>query len=298
MMKLIGDEYRFSSRDLSGHTNCRHLTQLELQVAAGGLRRPTPWDPSLEALWERGFRHERDYLDHLADQGLQSIVIEGVDIDETALAATRAAMAAGFDVIVQAALASNGWVGRADVLRKVIVVSALGGWSYEAYDTKLSRSTNSSTILQLCLYSEMLLDMQGVMPEHMHVVTPWTDFEPQTYRVAEYAAYYRRARAGFGETVAAGRDATTYPDPTAHCDICSWRGECDGRRRKTTTFRWSPIFLRCRSPSSRRTVYPPSRRWPKCRSRCRGGRSAVPASLSSARESRRGFRSRAVWPAN
>jgi predicted RecB family nuclease len=230
-MKLIGDEYRFSSRDLSGHMNCRHLTQLELQVAAGVIRRPKPWDPSLEALWERGFRHERDYLDHLAGQGLATVVIDGVDIDEAALASTRAAMAAGTDVIVQAALASNGWVGRADVLRRVEVASALGGWSYEPVDTKLSRSTGSSTILQLCLYSDMLSDMQGVTPEHMHVVTPWTDFEPQTYRVAEYSAYYRRARAGFGGVIAAGQVTATYPDPTVHCDICSWRGKCDGRRR-------------------------------------------------------------------
>lgn len=229
-MQRAGDGYRFSSRDLSGHLNCSHLTQLEMQVAAGALKRPKPWDPSLEALWERGFRHERDYLERLRDMGLDAVTIDGVDIDDAALASTVAAMEGGADVIVQAALAGGGWVGRADVLRRVDAPSALGAWSYEPYDTKLSRTTKASTILQLCLYAEMLAGMQGIAPEHMHVVAPWTDFEPQTYRVAEFAAYYRRARDAFTGAVAAG-GAATYPQPNEHCDICAWRGECDARRR-------------------------------------------------------------------
>lgn len=230
-MKRTGDDIRFSSRDLTGHLNCRHLTQLELQVAGGVRKRPKPWDPSLEALWERGFRHERDYLRRLEELGLQAVLVDGVDIDDAAVSATLAAMAVGAEVIVQAALRLDGWVGRADVLRRVETPSALGCWSYEVYDTKLSRTTKSDTILQLCLYSEMLAGMQGVTPEHMHVVAPWADFVPQTYRVVEFAAYYRRARGGFAATIQAGADANTYPHPNAHCDICAWRGECDARRR-------------------------------------------------------------------
>jgi uncharacterized protein len=230
-MRKTDDGYRFSSRDLTGHLDCRHLTQLELQVAAGGLKRPKPWDASLEALWERGFRHEREYLDRLSGQGLRAVLIEGVDVDGNALRQTIAAMAAGAEVIVQAALAADGWIGRADVLRRVEGASALGAWSYEVYDTKLSRTTKASTILQLCLYSEMLAGMQGTPPEHMHVVAPWIDFVPETYRVAEFAAYYRRVREGFARTVGAGADPDTYPHPTSHCDICAWRGECGDRRR-------------------------------------------------------------------
>ncbi len=230
-MKLVGSEHRFSSRDLSGHLSCRHLTQLELQVSAGQRRRPKPWDPNLEALWERGMRHERGYLDHLSGSDPSMITIEGVDVDAPAVAATTEAMAAGYDVIVQAALSAGAWVGRADVLRRVETASALGAWSYEVYDTKLSRSTASSTILQLCLYSDMLAEMQGVRPERMHVVAPWTDYEPQTFRVAGYDAYYRRTRAGFLATVRSAANGSSYPHPTEHCDICAWRGECDARRR-------------------------------------------------------------------
>ena len=41
-MQLVGHELRFSSRDLSGYLNCRHLTSLEFQVARGALTRPKP----------------------------------------------------------------------------------------------------------------------------------------------------------------------------------------------------------------------------------------------------------------
>ena len=230
-MKVVGEGIRFSSRDLTGYVACDHLTALEFQVARGNLSRPKPWDPSLEALWERGFRHEQEFIDHLAGEGLAIVTVDGVDVDDAAIEATREAMATGADVIVQAALRSGDWIGRSDVLRRVEDPSALGAWSYEVYDTKLSRDTKSATILQLCLYSEMLADMQGAKPERMHVVAPWTDFTPQSFRVAEYSAYYRRVRAGLENSIATTDVATTYPHPTAHCDICAWRGDCTARRR-------------------------------------------------------------------
>lgn len=230
-MKLVGEAMRFSSRDLAGYIACDHLVALELQVANGQVSRPKPWDPSLEALWERGFRHEQEFIDSLAGEGLDMATIEGVDIDDAAVDATLAAMADGVDVIVQAALRLGDWVGRADVLHRVEVESALGPWSYEVYDTKLSRETKSATILQLCLYSEMLADMQGRLPETMHVVAPWTDFLPQSYRLAEFSAYYRRVRSGLESAIANGGQADTYPHPTAYCDICAWRGECANKRR-------------------------------------------------------------------
>lgn len=230
-MKLFDKGIRLSSRDLIGHVNCLHLTQLELQVVNGRAKRPKPWDPSLEALWERGMRHEREFIRVLADQGLRVAVIDGVDVDDATVEGTVVAMGKGADVIVQAALSDGDWIGRADVLRRVEVPSKLGHWSYEVYDTKLARATKANTILQLCLYSELLAQMQGRTPEHMHVVAPWTDFVPQSYRVAEFAAYYRRVKDGLVTSIATDTAQATYPNPNPHCDICSWRAECYAQRR-------------------------------------------------------------------
>jgi len=229
-MKLDHQSLRLSASDLSAYLNCRHLTELERAVAAGALARPKFWDPMLEVLWQRGIKHEGDYVEHLSAGGLASVKIDGVDIDDAALDATLAAMRAGVPVIVQAALRLGRWAGRADVLRRVESPSDLGPWSYEALDTKLSRQTKGGTILQLSLYSEMVGAAQGRQPEHMHVVQPWTDFVPETFRTADFAAYYRRIKAGLEASVD-GEPQQTYPDPVAHCAICTWRRTCEERRR-------------------------------------------------------------------
>ena len=188
-MKVVAGELRPSASDLSGNLNCHHLTELEKAAARGELKRPAFWDPTLEALWARGEAHEQDYLQHLVHQGLKPTVIAGIDINDEAVAATAAAMAAGSPIIVQAALRAGHWAGRADVLRRVERPSALGEWSYEAIDAKLARETKGGTILQLSLYSDLLAQAQGLVPEHMYVVRSWTQFEPEEYRVADFAAF-------------------------------------------------------------------------------------------------------------
>src|SRR3954470_14924861 len=108
-MKLITGELRPSASDLAGYLNCHHLTELEKAAARGELKRPAFWDPALEALWARGQTHEKDYVRHLTDQGLEPVLIAGIDIDDVAVAATQAAMASGAPIIVQAALRSGQW---------------------------------------------------------------------------------------------------------------------------------------------------------------------------------------------
>ena len=230
-MEQIAGDLRFSATDLVSHLNCRHLTELDRAVATGALALPHVWDPLLEALWERGARHEQAYVEHLAGQGLPVTTIAGIAIDATAEAETLAAMRAGLPVIVQAALRSGRWTGRADVLRRVETTSKFGAWSYEPYDTKLAHDTKAGTVLQLCLYAELLATTQGVSPEHVHVVTPWTDFWPQTFRVDDYGAYFRQVRASFEAQIGVGAITETYPEPVEHCDVCRWRPRCGDRRR-------------------------------------------------------------------
>lgn len=230
-MKLNDRAFRLSASDLSGFSNCRHLTSLEREVALGALKRPNPWDPMLEVFWERGLRHEHDYVSHLGNAGHEVVRIDGIEIDDVAIASTLEAMRSGAPVIVQAALAGDGWVGRADVLLRVETASDLGPWSYEPVDTKLARQTKGATILQLSLYAELLGAAQGVTPEYMHVVRPWTDFERESFRTADFAAYYRRVKSSLVRSLQ-GERATTYPAPVPHCDVCVWRSACDQQRRQ------------------------------------------------------------------
>ena len=69
-------------------------------------------------------------------------------------------------------------------------------------DTKLARETKAGTILQLCLYSDLLTELQGLAPEFMYVVAPWSGFEPHRYRFADYAAYFRKVKRGLRTALA------------------------------------------------------------------------------------------------
>jgi predicted RecB family nuclease len=231
-MQYVDKDIRFSASDLVGHLDCHHLTALGAAVARGAATKPKIWDPVLETLAERGRAHERQYLEKLKESGLSVVEIEGGGISDPLVARTLEAMRSGAAVIYQAAFLQGVWSGRADILRRVEVASDLGAWSYEVIDAKLARETKGATVLQLSLYSELLAVAQGRVPEHMYVVTPGTGFEPEIYRVAEFAAYYRRVKKGLEQFMEEGGGQTaTYPEPNPHCELCAWRVPCDQRRR-------------------------------------------------------------------
>ena len=222
-MKGAGESLRLAATDLSNHVACGHLTSLSLAHAAGELDGGyTNFDPLLTILRERGQAHEDAYLAHLRAAGLRI---------EAGGEQTRRWMAEGIDVITQATLESPRWYGRADFLIRVDRPSAAWAWSYEVIDTKLSSDTRAGTVLQLCVYSELLAAAQGVAPHAMHVVMPGPDFPKESFRYDEYAAIYRAFRTDLEARAAGPTAIATYPEPTATCDTCNWRTRCDAQRR-------------------------------------------------------------------
>ena len=225
-----------SATDVSNSLACRRLTGFDMAVALEGRKRPFRHDPLLDLLIARGAEHEKDYVDHLKAEGREVLDLSHLQGDrEAAVAATLEAMRAGQQVIVQAALeADNGrWYGRPDVLLRTNKPGTWP-WSYEAVDTKLSQETRGGAILQLSFYSDLLHKAQGIEPEHFYVVTPRSGFQGETYRTADYAAYFRSVRARLETTTANAPDdviASSYPEPVDHCDVCAWRKECDTKRR-------------------------------------------------------------------
>lgn len=220
-----------SAGDLSAHIACIHLTHLELASINGTIDAPDYRDPMLAILQERGLEFEQNYLRSLKNKGLQ-VAEPASDDMETSIQRTISAMHAGIDVIYQASLKSGSWRGRADFLLKVNKPSVLGDWSYEVQDSKLARETRTGTILQLCLYSRMVSEIQGTMPEFMHVITPENEFTRHPYRLDDFLAYYRFIEKRLEETLAKYNGTiNTYPTPCTHCQICNWWQYCENRRR-------------------------------------------------------------------
>jgi uncharacterized protein len=221
-----------SATDLLNFVGCRHRAALNLADAQGQVEKPTWVDPIVRVLQERGREHERRYLDSLVDDGLLVL-----DLSQRLAASekTLEAMRDGTPVIVQAILRRGRWHGRAGLLRRVEIPSRLGKWSYEVVDTKLAFTTRGGALLQLLLCCDLLGEIQGVPPARFHVISHDESSPIQTFLLADYSAYFRLLRAQLetlSQTTAIGVGDADYPEPTVHCDGCSWEQRCDSRRRQ------------------------------------------------------------------
>ena len=238
-MRHANGQLSFSATDLSRHLTCSHLTSLRRAVAFGELELPPPYDdPRAEVLRQRGIEHEQRLLDRFATDGrtVESIIPADTPFSHrdpaAAAARTRDAMQRGAGVVYQGRLEDDDgrWSGYPDFLLRVNRPSSLGGWSYEVLDTKLARSAKGEALLQLLLYSDLLARVQDIEPERMHLALGGGDGENQaSFRVVEYAAYYRAVRRRFEAHAAAPPE--TYPEPVDHCDRCDWKQYCAERRR-------------------------------------------------------------------
>ncbi len=126
-MRIVGGNIQLSAYDLSNFISCRHLIWLELQAANKLISAPAHYDPALISFQERGLEFEKEYLEKLRESGVT--ISEPHDGSETSIQRTVDAMVKGVDIIYQANLQQDKWVGRADFLRKVDIPSELGGWS-------------------------------------------------------------------------------------------------------------------------------------------------------------------------
>jgi predicted RecB family nuclease len=223
---------QFFASDLTDFVACRHLISLERLAATGRIARAFFDDPMLEVLRQRGLDHEASYVSWLRGSGKQV-----VEVDRTGsapLEKTLEAMRAGTDVIVQGRLEHGQWAGWADILLRVPGESAFGAWRYEPVETKLAAETRGTTLLQLCLYAEILTETQGIAPECLRVIRPDTDFDAEVYRFAEFRAYFRLVKRNFERELSKPLpdsviEAVPYPEPVSHCDICNWYSQCRQR---------------------------------------------------------------------
>ena len=185
---------------------------------------PSAADPLLELLQAKGLEHERRHLESLRVAGKSIVEIEALGSLVDRVEKTRAAMAAGVDVIYQGALFDGRWSGYADFLVKVPGSSILGSHLYEPVDTKLALTAKPRHALQLAVYSALLAKEQGVAPPAMHIVLG--DNEVETVRVADIHHYVDAARQRLEDFVRAA-PASSESEPCSHCAQCRWSARCE-----------------------------------------------------------------------
>ena len=233
----------YSATDLVGFLECEHLTTLDRVALTGAIRArigsTRSWTCSASAArstsaatWptssakvarsSRGGTRGRD-----GDRNDRAQL-------EADARSTRDLMHQGADVIYQATLFDGTWRGYADFLLRTDGASDLGGHHYEVADTKLARRVKGGALLQMCVYSDLVAAIQGVMPTQMHVVLGGSGYQADSHRLDDYLAYYRSVKGRFLEAIAAGDPVFPLPqtpEPVRHCDVCRWQPTCDGWRK-------------------------------------------------------------------
>ena len=227
-MQNIASTVFYSATDLTHFAACQHLTWLD-RLNLDKPMEKTEADDQTRLLQDKGFVHEKKFLDKLRES-YQSITEIAQDASlEERIAATLAAIRSGADVIYQATLMRGNLIGHADFLIRVGTADIHGRYRYEVADTKLAHSTKASFILQLCFYSDVLADATGQMPDRMHVELG--NGKRESFRVADYIYYFRQLLDRFQTYVALYPEgAPPYPIPCDHCSLCHWRDRCAERR--------------------------------------------------------------------
>jgi predicted RecB family nuclease len=234
-MRIAGGKLTYSATDLTSHFECKHKTFRELRVARREEDRPWTSEIERQILEQRGRTHETRVLRFYETSGLTVVDLKPPPLTDAAAeklhAETLAVMQRGPDVIYQATLVAGDWVGRPDFLLKTARASSSTGHCYEPLDAKLARDEQARAILQLCVYADLLEQIQGTRPEKLWLALGHEEIEPIGRRTDDYFAYYLQSKANLEGFLSTQVAQDPYPEPCEHCDICAWWKDCADRRR-------------------------------------------------------------------
>ena len=191
-------------------------------------------DALLSYLAGKGLAHESDYLASLEQSTSKLVTIPNHLNNNEKVNATTDAMENGADVIFQACLTSNEdseyqFQGHADFLFKVSKPSKLGEYSYEPWDTKLSKQPKAYFIIQLCCYADLLNQVQGTLPDNIAIVLGTK--EEVSYRTLDFWQYYLSQKQAF-LTQQATFNSDKQPNPFECKDVGDWTSYVDVKRQE------------------------------------------------------------------
>lgn len=173
-----------------------------------------------QSIQKHGQAHEAAWLEKLRSRYSEIEVIDSKS-RTGAEQLTLAAMQSGAEIIYQAYLRHDAFAGYTDFLHRVPGSSRFGDWHYEVADTKLARSSKAYFLLQLCCYSDLLEQIQGVRPKGIRVVLGTG--EEQYFPTDCFFHYYRTLRRSF-ERFQAEFDPKRVPHPFNSHDYGRWSG--------------------------------------------------------------------------
>ena len=222
-MKVRKDQIFTSPSDLNNFVSCKYHAFNDLNEHKNGLKKKDP--PEDMKLWIRyGDEHEKKHLKVLQKKYSNNITIDPTKSDDERYKNTIDAIKAGYDFIYKAYFIDNKFRGEADFIIKNNQKSELGDYSYEVYDTKITKNLKPKHVLQITAYSYLISKLTGVLPKFMHLIDGAS--ENHTYKVREFIDYFNFTKSKFKNFISDTDEKKVYPESCNHCNFCIWQQEC------------------------------------------------------------------------
>jgi uncharacterized protein len=228
-MKINEQKILYSPSDLNNFISCKYHIKNDLVAKELSLKKK---EISADIkLWRKyGDEHEAKYLKLLQENNKPNITIDPKQSDQERFEATKDAIKKGFKLIYKAFFVDKNFRGECDFLIRLEQKSDLGEYSYEVYDTKITKNLRSKHVLQITGYSFLLSKVQGSMPLKMHLIDGSNI--THDYKVSEFIDYFLYSKENFENFLPLAKKENLYPEKCSFCPLCPWLDECE---KKWTT---------------------------------------------------------------
>ena len=225
-MKNSGQKNKpyYSPTDLNNFVSCKYHIKSDLLKDELKLKKKEK-SANLKLRIEHGNKHEQNYFELLKKENKKSITINPKQPDKEKFTETVNALKKGYDLIYKAFLIDEDFRGEVDFLLKINNKSKLGNYSYEVYDTKVTKSLKPKHVLQITGYSFLLSKIQEIVPRHMYLIDGAN--KTHTFKTSEFLDYFLYTKNNFENFLPKANKIDLYPEKCSFCGICSWLDECE-----------------------------------------------------------------------
>ena len=223
-MKIQNKIFFTSPSDLNNFVACKYTAINEIKYHNKEIQKNA--DKANDKLWkEMGIEHEKKHFKLLKEKYKKSITIKS-DLDESdRFNETLRAIQKGYDLIYHAYIVDENFRGEADFLIKCDTPSELGDYSYEVYDSKITRNLRPRHVTQITAYSDMIGKIQKLLPKKMYLIDG-SDVT-HTFKTIEYIELFNHGKKEFLKFLPKVAKEKIYPEKCSYCNLCNWRNECD-----------------------------------------------------------------------
>ena len=223
--KSTNKKILLSPTQLIGFLNCNyHRINYE-----NGVKKKLPTF-SVKTLFERGLKHERDYLKEIKKNKKKVVIIDSKPgKEEQAAEQTENAIKAGADLIYQGCLIKDNWLGKPDFLVKE--KNKDGRYHYEVTDTKISSRVKVGHVMQTSAYADFLTKYQdGIIGDKTNIVLK--NFKKESFSTNETMSYFLINKENYENFLKSKQKDKIKPIKCSYCVYCDYQEKCHDQWEK------------------------------------------------------------------